>query len=151
MDFEALARQMMETTHPRDRRPPLGHVQKQERMQDMTLRFLLENGGSAAPKELVEFFDVSSARVTKVLGTLEERGFVVRESDCADRRRVTVRLTGAGERSVLALETAHRQRLAEVLARLGEQDAKELVRLMGRLVEIMETRCQAGNCCGKGT
>lgn len=150
MDYEELARQMMERTHPRDRRPPLNNVQKQERVQDTMLRFLYENGGSAVPKELMEFFDVSSARVTKLLGSLEERGFVAREGDPADRRRVTVRLTPAGETYLMDLDADFRRRLAVILELLGERDAEELVRLMGRLVEVMETACKNfgdGNCC----
>lgn len=150
MDYEELARQMMERTHPKDRRPPLNEMQKQERVQDMTLRFLYENGGSSVPKELMEFFDVSSARITKLLGTLEERGFVVREGDPADRRRVTVRLTPAGETYVMDLDADFRRRLAKLLELLGEHDARELVRLMGRLVEVMAVAREAfgeGNCC----
>lgn len=150
MDYEELARQMMERTHPKDRRPPLNDVKKQERVQDMTLRFLYENGGSAVPKELMEFFDVSSARITKLLGTLEERGFVVREGDPADRRRVTVRLTPVGETYMMDLDAGFQHRLARLLELLGEHDAKELVRLMGRLVEVMADAHEEfgeGNCC----
>lgn len=150
MDYEELARQMMERTHPKDRRPPLNDMQKQERVQDMTLRFLYENGGSSVPRELMEFFDVSSARITKLLGTLEERGFVVREGDPADRRRVTVRLTPAGETYVMNLDADFRRRLVRLLELLGEHDAKELVRLMGRLVEVMADAREEfgdGNCC----
>lgn len=147
MDYEELARQMMERTHPRDRRPPLNNVQKQERVQDMTLRFLYENGGSAVPKELAEFFDVSAARVTKVLGELEQKGFAVREGDPADRRRVTVRLTSAGQKHVLALDTDFRRQLARLLELLGERDAKEMLRLTVRVMEIAETMESEGPCC----
>lgn len=147
MDYEELARQMMERTHPKDRRPPLNEMQKQERVQDMTLRFLYENGGSSVPKELMEFFDVSSARITKLLGALEERGFVVREGDPADRRRVTVRLTRAGETYMMDLDADFRRRLAGLLELLGERDAKELVRLTARVMEVMEARGEEGPCC----
>ncbi len=139
MDYEELAAQLMEATHPKDKRPPLNEVQKQERVRDMTLRYLYENGGSAAPGRLAEFFDVSSARVAKLLGELEQKGFVVREGDSADRRRVTVRLTPAGETYVLDLDAGFRRRLAALLAMLGERDAREMVRLMVRLMEVMET------------
>ena len=147
MDYEELAQQMMERTHPKDRRPPLNEMQKQERVQDMTLRFLYENGGSAVPKELMEFFNVSSARITKLLGILEGRGFVVREGDPADRRRVTVRLTPAGETYMMDLDTDFRRRLAGLLELLGERDAKELVRLTARVMEVMEARGEEGPCC----
>lgn len=150
MDYEELAQQMMERTHPKNRRPPLNDMRKQERVQDMTLRFLYENGGSSVPKELMEFFGVSSARITKLLGTLEERGFVVREGDPADRRRVTVRLTPAGETYMMDLDAGFQRRLARILELLGEHDARELVRLMGRLIEVMADAHEAfeeGNCC----
>lgn len=150
MNYEELARQLLEVTHPKDKRPPLNNMQKQERMQDMTLRFLRENGGSAIPKDLTEFFDVSSARVTKLLGDLEDRGFVIREGDPADRRRVTVRLTPAGETYVLDLDTSFRRRLTNLLELLGERDAREMVRIMTRFVAVMEVQCQEAECCSKG-
>jgi len=143
VDYEELARQLLEATNPRDKRPPLSEMHKRERAQDMTLRYLYGNGGSAVPKELTEFFDVSPARVTKLLGDLEDRGFVTREGDPADRRRVTVRLTPEGETYVLDLDAMFRRRLALLLERLGERDAREMVRLMTRFVEVMEDRCLA--------
>ena len=113
----------------------------------MTLRYLYENGGRAAPGELAEFFDVSSARVARLLNELELRDMVTRESDPADRRRVIVRLTTAGETHVLDLDASFRRRLAELLAQMGESDAREMVRLTIRLVEIMERRYEEGQCC----
>lgn len=147
MDYEELAARLMEATHPKDKRPPLNEMQKQERVQDMTLRYLCDNGGSASPKELSEFFDVSSARVAKVLGELEQKGFVVREGDPADRRRVTVRLAPAGETYVLRVDTDFRRRLAAMLELLGERDAREMVRLTIRVMEVMEGLGEEGPCC----
>lgn len=147
MNYEELAAQLMAATHPKDKRPPLNEMQKQERVQDMTLRYLYENGGRAAPGGLAEFFDVSSARVAKLLGELEQKGYVVREVDPADRRRVTVCLTPAGETYVLDLDASFRRRLAGLLALLGESDAKEMVRLMIRLMEVMETLKEDELCC----
>lgn len=147
MDYEELAERLMEATHPKDKRPPLNEMKKQERVRDMTLRYLYENGGSANPKELAEFFAVSSARVTKVLGSLEECGFVLRESDSADRRRVTVRLTPAGETHVLDLDAEFRRRLAKLLGQLGERDAEEMVRLTVRVMEVLARQEEENACC----
>lgn len=142
MNYEELAARLIEATHPKGKRPVQSGMEKWERARDMTLRCLYENGGRAAPGELAEFFGVSSARVARVLGELELRDMVTRESDPADRRRVIVRLTPAGEKHVLDLDASFRRRLGELLAQMGETDAREMVRLTIRMVEIMESRCE---------
>lgn len=146
MDYTELAYEVLQVTHPRGRKPTLNHMEKLDRMRDMTLRYLQDHGGEASPRELTEAFGVSSARVTKLLGDLEEQGLVVRQCDRQDRRRIIVRLTSAGEQTAQQHSREVIEHLAQVLEALGPEDAVELVRLFRRLVEIVEP----GNCPGAG-
>ncbi|GAA1675959.1 MarR family winged helix-turn-helix transcriptional regulator [Fodinicola feengrottensis] len=66
-----------------------------------TLKNLRRRGQpyEATPGELATALGMSPAAMTKRLDALERSGYVVREHDTQDRRKVTVRLTVAGMRT----------------------------------------------------
>jgi hypothetical protein len=47
----------------------------------------------------------------------------------------------------LDLDASFRRRLAALLEQLGESDAREMLRLTIRLVEVMEQGCEEGKYC----
>lgn len=136
MVYEELAVRLLEITRPRGKRPPLDHMKEQERGGDILLRYLYDSGGSATPRGLAEAFEVSSARITILLGMLEREGFLLRACDPRDRRRIIITITPEGEDHILRKETEIRRNVAAILERLGEKDARQMVRLAARLVEI---------------
>ena len=140
MQYLELAEELLRVTHPKGKRPPLHRVADFDHMKDMALRYLYESGGETTPRELAEAFDISSARVTKVLGDLEAEGLAVREGDARDRRRIIVRLTDRGRLELEARQMMVREHVACVLEALGPEDAPEMVRLMGRLISVLEAR-----------
>lgn len=58
-----------------------------------TADLLLAESGVSTPGRLAELTGLSTGAITGVLDRLERAGFVVREADPSDRRRVLVRLT----------------------------------------------------------
>ena len=100
------------------------------------LHILSQTQGAALPGQLCGATQTSSARVAATLGSLEQKGYITREIDPEDRRRILVRLTDEGRR---AWETMHSEvhgRLEGTLRTLGETDTRELLRLAARLAEI---------------
>lgn len=93
-----------------------------------------QNGVSAGT--LREHFHVGSGRMADLLAGLERKDLIRREADPADGRRVLVFATEAG----LRLAQTHMQRVQEcqmaLLEYLGEDDARELIRLMGRITDF---------------
>ena len=145
MEYLELAEELLKVTHPKGKRPPLHRMGDYDHMKDMTLRYLYENGGETTPRELADAFDISSARVTKVLSDLEAEELASREGDIRDRRRIIVRLTETGRQQMEARQVMVREHVARVLEALGPEDAPELVRLMGRLISVLEE--QGNPCC----
>ena len=145
MEYLELAEELLKVTHPKGKRPPLHRMGDYDHMKDMTLRYLYENGGETTPRELADAFDISSARVTKVLSDLEAEELASREGDIRDRRRIIVRLTETGRQHMEARQVMVREHVARVLEALGPEDAPELVRLMGRLISVLEE--QGNPCC----
>ena len=103
------------------------------------LHTLSQRDGAALPGQLRSATCTSSARVAATLGSLEQKGYVTREIDPADRRRILVRLTDEGRRAWENMHGMMRGRLEGTLRALGEDDTRELLRLAARLKEIRST------------
>ena len=73
--------------------------------------------------------------IAAVLGSLQKKGLLERESDEEDRRRVMVSLTEAGDRLCEKRKRHFMSKISKMLAMLGE-DAPTFVHLLGRVFEI---------------
>jgi DNA-binding MarR family transcriptional regulator len=99
---------------------------------------------SLSPKELTRSLMLTSGGMTGRLDRLEKRGLVARSPDPADRRGLTITLTGAGrvlvDRAVGAGLDAQRR----VLERLPEADRSALAALLRDLLAATEPDAGAG-------
>ncbi len=92
------------------------------------------------PTEIARRARISQARVANVLGALEKKGWVSREHDSVDRRRVVVSITPEGD----AVRAARRRELDDAacafLNRLGHEDTQELLRILKRCNQIIDEK-----------
>ncbi len=88
------------------------------------------------PSDLSGMLSLSTARIASVLNSLEKKGLVKREMSSTDRRKILVTITAEGERVVAEKHVKIYQKISHLADELGEDDAKELSRLLGRIVEI---------------
>ena len=95
----------------------------------------LLHSGHALPSEISEVMGISTARVAAALNSLEAKGFITREIDKEDRRKIIVSLTKEGKSRAQNQLDEHTLHMAKMLESLGEHDAKEYVRIQARLVE----------------
>ncbi len=102
---------------------------------------MLRRGGSpyrATPGQLATQLNLSPATLTNRLDTLVRRGYVVREHDRDDRRKVVAMLTDEGLK-VWQQGVGEISRVEEDLVHeLGEQEQDELIVLLRRLVLATE-------------
>jgi DNA-binding MarR family transcriptional regulator len=85
---------------------------------------------------LAQELRISKQAAGQLVDTLVARGYLSRESDPSDRRRLIVTLTGRG-RDAAAAQAAARDRIdGELRARLGDDGLLALRRGLGALVEI---------------
>lgn len=108
------------------------------------MRVLAIAGEPISPSEIASRTGVSDARVANALRTLEERGFVERRQAAGDRRRVEVVLTAEGFAQDERMRSEGLEYIAEFLSELGEDDTRELIRLVGRVEELMALRREQG-------
>ena len=135
MDYSELAMEFMEKMYMLNKARPQKEMNESMRGESFVIRLLDFQGGSVQPSEISAVMGISSARIAAALNGLERKGLITRRIDTSDRRRILVDLTDAGK------VTAEEQRLAilahtsKLLSVLGEEDAREYVRITGRLAE----------------
>lgn len=102
------------------------------------LRYLLEGDENITAGYLCEKLQVVPGRMTDILTSLENKGLIVRRKNDKDRRIVNVFITDKGreeaERKRLEIHEDYKG-LSEVL---GENDTRELLRLLKILLTYRE-------------
>jgi len=88
-------------------------------------------------KNLAVQTDVSSPNLCAILKTLEHDGFVLRQSDDADRRNTWYSLTPAGEKVAEKGLLEMRRRIAKLFAGLNQKDEARLASALRVLDEIL--------------
>jgi DNA-binding MarR family transcriptional regulator len=88
--------------------------------------------------ELMDNVQVSKAAISKMFSALENKGYVIRETDKNNRRKITVELTEEGERVLKAVKSHVDSMLDETIARMGEEKTKLLISLLDELSDITE-------------
>lgn len=101
------------------------------------LHFIKESQGKTVPGSISDAIGVSSARVATALNSLEEKEMITRRIDSDDRRRIIVELTPKGMDYAEECQRDHFGKIENLLMLLGEEDAKELVRIVGRVAGVL--------------
>ena len=96
--------------------------------EDPVLEYLSRQDEGMNPSDLAKTLGYSRPRMTRILDSLEEKGYIVREPDPADRRRVLASCTDAGRSYARDHSSSGVSSLAATLQKMGEHDARELLR-----------------------
>lgn len=84
---------------------------------------------------LSECLTVSTGRIATALKSLEKKGFIERHyNDPSDKRKVLVYITEAGRDFVIEGHQKGIKKTEDILRKLGEEDAKEFVRIVKRIM-----------------
>lgn len=127
-----------EGAHP-DPRPPFpSDLRDASRGTPIVLALLGHEGGAATPGRLCELSGLSKGRVSNIVRSLEAKGYVEKAPAPQDARSVVVTLTDKGRAFTDAHEQAMVSHTAAILRQLGPQDARDAVRILGHLADIME-------------
>lgn len=120
--------------------PPLPKGTTHGEMNTLMMLSMIERRGKVArPSMLAACTHATPGAVSQTLKALEEKGLIVRSRAQGDSRAVSISLTDAGRAIDEGGRRMHDQRLLDMLEYLGEDDAREFVRIMGRMLEFSET------------
>lgn len=135
MDYTSLAHEFMGIMYQLRKRGAQKQLSESMHGEIFILNYISRHEGNVIPSEISNEVGISTARVAATLNSLESKGWITRKIDVSDRRRILVEMTPAGKEQV----EKHFQMIMTVtenmLRYLGEQDAKEYVRIMERLAE----------------
>lgn len=154
--LEALRNEMFETMQRmRQRRstPPLPPgITRGEINALMMLSIIEAHGEVVRPGMLAACSHATPGAVSQTLKSLEEKGLIVRRRGEGDSRSVTISLTNAGREFEKEARRLHDERFMHMLEFLGEDDAREFVRIVNRMLEFEEShpweRASGGMRCG---
>ena len=104
----------------------------------LCLRHVLRHG-SLTPGTLASYLFISKATVTGILDRLEDHGLVKRRRDAADRRKICVVLTPAGEKLAKDAVWPLQEQFARRLAGLSERRCEEIRGTLSLIAEMMDT------------
>lgn len=100
----------------------------------------LDGGGGVPMAAIAQRMRVSKPAVTRTVQQLVEQGLVVRREDELDRRAVKLRLTDNGRKRMEEVHAEAGRAAGRLYHELGENDARELTRILNRLSAIVTER-----------
>lgn len=89
-------------------------------------------------KELLERVNLSGSRLSRILESLEERGFLTRSIDPDDRRSIVVTLTKKGSTMAKNLEERYIQIHEEILEGIPEELHEPLMQGLNKMLSSLE-------------
>lgn len=136
VNYQALALELMAKMQAMHKAMRQKGIREKFQGEDFILQCLCEHGQEALiPKAISNEMGVSAARIAAALNDLEEKGLITRQIDKSDRRKILVKLTKNGRSVAEENRREFLQKIAALLSLVGEHDAKEYVRIMGRIAE----------------
>lgn len=103
--------------------------------QMMVLHRLTE--GSQLTSELARRFNVSTPTMTRIIDALVDKGYVEREHDPEDRRRIYLRLTESGRKMGDYAHQVARNALASFFRPLSNHQLTEIMKCMGYMESLI--------------
>jgi MarR family 2-MHQ and catechol resistance regulon transcriptional repressor len=98
---------------------------------------LLEKEGKLHVAEIGEKLQVAKAQMTHLMDKLADLNMIERKTDIADRRTITISLTGRGR----AFLKEHKNRLVgtamETMSRLTDEELEDLANTLNKLRDIL--------------
>lgn len=95
---------------------------------------LIEKNG-LTPGLLSDLTDLGSGRIANILKSMEEKGYIIRKKDDNDKRKVFVYITEEGKKWHQENKKRVEEEINNVLNYIGENDTKELLRILNKIAE----------------
>jgi len=136
MDYEGLAQELLEVMYQMRGNNAQKQVRESIHGEDFVLSYISDHEGTVIPSDISIAMGATSARIAAILNSLEKKGQVTRRIDTEDRRRILIDLTDAGRKHVFQQKQERLRFMSNTLQYLGEEDAKEYLRIMRKLAHM---------------
>lgn len=136
MNNEQLAKELLDCFDNFNTERVLNRLKLSYKGENIILFLLMELGGSGTPGQLCERVDFSAARLSAIIKSLESKGYVEKNRNRKDKRSSIVEITGEGFMYFMSLRRQIVENAMTIIEKLGEDDVKQLLRIIGRLGDI---------------
>lgn len=137
MDYSELAIKYLKSMFTLSKSRPHKQIHESMKGETFVLQYIALHEGDVLPSDISNMMCISSARIAATLNSLENKGLITRKIDTSDRRRILVDLTPNGKEQVKEHYQMVLKNVSRMLSVLGEYDAREYVRIIGRLSDII--------------
>ncbi|MEG1633905.1 MAG: transcriptional regulator [Oscillospiraceae bacterium] len=132
MDYRELAMSLFSSRFFSAHRAHYQPISESSKGENFVLQLLCERE-VVLSSEIASSMHITTARVASLLNQLQKKGYIQRQTDESDRRRVIVKITKEGRARAESQLKLILDRAEELLSDLGEQDATEFIRILGRI------------------
>lgn len=101
------------------------------------LGYLVFDKDNVPSGELSEKLDVTTARIASILNSLEEKGYIKRNIDTCDKRKILVTITDKGRTLVYKIKQELTEKIINVVKEIGYDDIKEYIRISLEIRKIL--------------
>lgn len=108
------------------------------------LHLQMESEEPVTVSRLSQKLGVTTPTVTKLLSAMEEKGIVERTVSRRDRRKIIVSFTEEGLEMGKKAQEHFMQDLSNLVALLGEEDTRSLIRILNKVAKDHEKRTEVG-------
>jgi len=88
--------------------------------------------------EMSDEMHISKSAVSQMLGVMERKGYIKRETDTADRRKMIVRLTPEGKAIAEEMKGYADSAFSEMISRFGESNTEQFISLINKLADVID-------------
>ena len=150
MDYVQLAKELFQCLVNSKKAPANRGVDDISRGEMAVLSYLVVEHNGATASEISERFEIMASRVTAIVNGLLRKGFIEKINDAQDKRKSYIYYTEEGKDFSQSKYEEAINDLEGLLRFLGEEDAKEHVRIMKKVYayhnERREKRIENKSC-----
>ena len=100
------------------------------------LKYLRDEGSGLPAGEFSKSLGMTLPRMSAAISGLVKKGLVSKLTDSVDRRKIRIHITHEGINYVNRTEDALRGQIADIVARLGQDETEEYMRILEKIRRI---------------
>ena len=88
--------------------------------------------------EIQENMYISKPAVSQTLNNLEKKGYIIREIDMRDRRKISVQPTSTGEEVLTRSSMTYDEKIQYLFDQFGQDNMDQLLQLLNKLADLVD-------------
>lgn len=141
MDYQEYAKELLSYLIINERIGKMiqGNISEIAKGELAVLEYLIYEKDGPSAIEISQHFHINTSRVAAILNSLCKKGYIERHPDSKDKRKICVYVTEEGKVFGKNKRTEILNHISHLLEMLGEDEAKEYLRIMKKISLIFQS------------